>query len=705
MYKLLPVPKRVAIDEKPRSVFEDIVISFRDCPADLTEDINKIINLKIRDFLGIKVRFDIEKRMGSLVVNICNKLDTGEVDEKYHVLFLKQGYIIQGKDNNINIYFSTKAGILNAFSSLKQLIKKNTNGGFAIPDFYILDYPDVEQRALSPTFAWYAGYGRVGFDMQLWNFNDWKSFLDYCSDFKINQLNLCMYGYWPFEFKEYPETTLKDFKMKVWNEESKNWIEIRYTHPNIVKEFLPDLIGYAHDLSINIHAYIGLNSYSGGYANVHREKRMKMPQGSKFINDFDTLCLSDKDTIEYLKASVRRITGIGFDGIIFEESEEAFWFCNCEKCKKKYLENTDSAGEAKHLANYRLLKILYKEIKSENPECRVGLRAWREPPLRKDPGYLKKCEESIPKDVSLYWAPGLYVGEEEFEKWINVFGKDRICARDAEANAISSCMGRLYRIFNSNILRSEEEINGQNIDNDIRQHKGSAKSQAKGINGYMFEFYGFFLHFFVHAGYGWNSSMEGKDFYDYAIEAVFGKEMKDDILFILKNILTIHESQISIFTSEFPFQRNRVEERDIKAIEQAKMQWPDILNRIIGIKNKIENDDELKIYYKHFDKIENAHRRNLYIYEMCLSSIKYNSASTEQDKLKNLKEMDYYNEKDFSLARAMFFDTDIIDASGTKVSMFPYHEIKRVIRNLLNPEVQDNKQIYLGVEALGWLWL
>ena len=44
MYKLLPVPKRVAIDEKPRSVFEDIVISFRDCPADLTEDINKIIN-------------------------------------------------------------------------------------------------------------------------------------------------------------------------------------------------------------------------------------------------------------------------------------------------------------------------------------------------------------------------------------------------------------------------------------------------------------------------------------------------------------------------------------------------------------------------------------------------------------------------------------------------------------------------------------
>jgi hypothetical protein len=705
MYKLLPVPKKVVIEGESGSVFEDIVISLRNCPADLIETLKKIIDLKIRGFLGLAVHVDIEKKTESMVLNIYNNLDNGEVDEEYHDLFLKQGYIMQGKNNIINIYFLEKAGITNALSTLKQLIKNNTKGGFTIPDFYILDYPEVRQRALSTTFAWYAGYGRVGFDMQLWDFNDWKSFLDYCSDFKINQLNMCMYGYWPFKFKDYPETTLKDFKMKVWNEESKNWIEIRYTHPNIVKEFLPDLISYAHELSINIHAYIGLNSYSGGYANIHREKRMKMPQGGKFINDFDTLCLSDKDTREYLKASVRRISGMGFDGIVFEESEEAFWFCNCEKCKTEYLDNTESAGEAKHLANYRLLKILHKEIKSENPECEVGLRAWREPPLEKDLEYLKKCEESIPKDVSLYWAPGLYVGEEEFEKWVSVFGKDRICARDTEANAISSCMGRLYRIFNSNILRSTEESNEQNIDNDIRQHKGSAKSQVKGINGYMFEFYGFFLHFFVHAGYGWNSGMEGKDFNGYAIEAVFGKGLKDDILFILKNILTIHESQVSIFTSEFPFQRNRVEERDIKAIEQAKMQWPDILNRIIGIKNKIENDEKLKIYYKHFDKIENAHRRNLYIYEMCLSSIKYNSASTEQEKIKYLKEMDYYNEKDFSLVRTMFFDIDVIDASGTRVSMFPYHEIKRVIRNLLNPEQQDNRQIYLGVEALGWLWL
>jgi len=63
------------------------------------------------------------------------------------------------------------------------------------------------------------------------------------------------------------------------------------------------------------------------------------------------------------------------------------------------------------------------------------------------------------------------VGEEEFEKWVNVFGKDRICARDTESNAISSCMGRLYRIFNSNILRSEEETIIKEILNIVDQLK------------------------------------------------------------------------------------------------------------------------------------------------------------------------------------------------------------------------------------------
>ena len=706
MYKILPVPKKINVESNTLTEFNSMAISFHNCSQEEINKLKKIIKLKMKDFDKLKLNYSSgygEKN--TIVINIYNKLDRSNVKEEYQDLFIKQGYLLESKGNTLKLYFDHSAGVLYAFSSIKQLIRKNHKGRFTLPDFYLLDYPEVEQRALATTFAWYAGYGRVGFDMQLWDFEDWKAFLDYCSDFKINQLNMCMYGYWPFKYDEYPETTLKDFKMKIWNEESENWIEIKYTHPNIVKEFLPDLINHAHDLCINIYAYIGLNSYNGGYSNIYKDKRMKIPKNSKFINDFDTLCINNEDTIKYLKTSLKKITGIGFDGIIFEESEESFWFCNCKKCKAEYLDKTESPAEAKHMASYKLLNILYNEIKEENPKCKVGLRAWREPPLKKDIGYLKKCEASIPKDVSLYWSPGLYVSDDEFKKWVEVFGKDRICARDTEANAISSCLGRLFRMFRSNIIRSEEETNHQHIDNDIRQHKGSARLGVRGINGYMFEFYSYFLHFFVHANYGWDSNMEEKDFYGYAIESVFGKKLKNDVLYILKNILTIHESQISIFTSEFPFQRNKVEKRDIKKIEKAKKEWKNILNKIQEVKSTIEDDEKLNIYYKHFNKIENAHRRNLYIYELCLNSIKYDDAKTETEKIKYLEEIYYYNEKDFDYAKKMFFDINPVNATGIKASMYPYHEIKRVINNMLNPENKDDDQIYLGVEALGWLWL
>ena len=287
----------------------------------------------------------------------------------------------------------------------------------------ILDYPSVAVRSLSTTFAWYAGYGRIGFDSQLWGFEEWKQFLNIASDYKLNQLNMCMYGYWPFEFPEYPDTCLRNIPMKVWNPESRNWVPDP-VHPPQPGRGVPvaGSSSYAHTLSIRIFAYIGLNSYNGGFSNIHRDKRMKLPPASRYVNDFDSLCLSDPDNIEYLKKAMRRIVQLGLDGIVFEESEEAYWFCNCDSCHRQYGEKTASPAEAKHEANYLLLKTLHEVIKQEKPSCEVGLRAWREPPLEKSKEYLRHCRDSIPKDVCLYWAPGLYVPESEFAKWVKVFG-------------------------------------------------------------------------------------------------------------------------------------------------------------------------------------------------------------------------------------------------------------------------------------------
>lgn len=85
-------------------------------------------------------------------------------------------------------------------TTLKQLLEKSKDS-FVLPICHITDWPSLEVRAIAQTFSWYAGYGRFGFDSQLWGFEEWKQYLNICLDNKINQFNLVMYGYWPFEMK------------------------------------------------------------------------------------------------------------------------------------------------------------------------------------------------------------------------------------------------------------------------------------------------------------------------------------------------------------------------------------------------------------------------------------------------------------------------------------------------------------------------
>jgi hypothetical protein len=615
------------------------------------------------------------------------------------------GYSIELSGGRCLIGYSCPESVSNALSTLKQLLVRDGEG-YSVGSVSVYDYPAVATRSLSTTFAWYAGYGRIGFDSQLWSLGEWKQFLNICSDFKINQLNMCMYGYWPFEFPEYPETCLRNIPMKVWNRESRNALEILYTHPNLTSEFLPGLIQYAHLLSIRVFAYIGLNSYNGGYSNIHRDKRMKLPRGSRYVNDFDSLCLSDSENIAYLQKAMARVVGLGLDGIVFEESEEAYWFCTCEACTEAYGSRTTTPAEAKHEANYELLRKLHAVIKRENPACEVGLRAWREPPLEKSVQYLEHCRDSIPPDVCLYWAPGLYVPEAEFSKWVRVFGAERICARDTESNAWSSTQGRLIRIFKSNVLRSGEETNDQFIEKDIEQHRGSVAHGVRGINGYLFEWYGYFLHLLAHAHYGWGSREDEEGFYDRAVRRLLGDEVADDVLYVLRNILTIHESQVRLFPAEFPFLRNNVSRDDVPAIREAQARWPDIDRRLAAIIAYCESSREHGVYAQHFRKIRNAHQRNRHIYALCLAAIRYDNEPSEARRLEILEEIREHNERDFEQVKSMFFDIYPVDRTGVKSCMYPYHELKRVLDNALGRNrPPDEEMVYLGVEALGWLWI
>lgn len=698
MINLLPEPKTLRNKSGFTKAFNKICLKTDSVDEHLLLELARMRFWNYKEIEFCSCIGECDKSIHFHVITSLNGIQT-----ENESLFKSQGYYLEIAENEIILKYENNAGYINGLTSIKQLIQ-NEGGMCKLPLCETTDYPSLLVRAVAPTFSWYAGYGRIGFDFQLWGYDEWVEYLNHCLDNKINQLNLVMYGYWPFELEDYPETTFRDIPIKIWNAENRRWLMVRYTHPNLEEPFLGKFIEYAHKLEVKIFAYVGLNSYNGAYSIKHPEARAKAPKSDKFLNDFDSLCLSYPGTVDYILDSMRKIVYLGFDGFTLEESEEGFWFCECDACTKRWHDTSNSPVEAKHKANLWLLNKIYDAVKKINPSSIIGIRAFRQPPLEKDPAFLKECVDSMPKDIMLFWAPGLYVPETEFPKWCEAFGKDRIWGRDTEANAITSTMGRLYRTFKSNMIRYEDEANEQVIETDIAQHKGSVKMGVQGINGFIFEWYGLFMHLFAHGNYGWGSLMDEEEFYKRACDLNFG-ELGDKILYVMRHIVTIHESQIPLYTTPFPFQKNKMTNADIPAIMAAKANHPHIMEMIEEIRGEIYNDERLRYWLPHFDKLHNAERRNAVIYDMVLAALRYEE---EKDTLKKnaiLDEILRLNERDFDIAKEMFLDINPVGETGVKSCMYPYHELRRLIYNIRNPEIPDNEIICSGIEALGWLWL
>lgn len=701
MINLLPEPKVVRDDKGFSKSFNKLCFAptVHGTDSGLLLDIAK---LRFWNYKEIEIYSGRCEREGSIELIISRGLDGIKTEDE--TLFKSQGYHLLISKDAVTLKYENNAGFINGMTSIKQLLQKD-GGNYKLPCCEITDWPSLPVRAIAPTFSWYAGYGRIGFDCQIWGYDEWVEFLNISLDNKINQFNMVMYGYWPFELEKYPETVFRNVPIKIWNAENRRWLTIRFTHPNLEEPFLAKFIELAHKQEVKIFAYVGLNSYNGAYTIAHPEARTKPPKSGKFLNDFDSLCLSHPGTVQYILDSMAHISKLGFDGFTLEESEEGFWYCECDGCKKRWHATTKTPGEAKHKANLWLLNEIYKTVRKVNPKSILGIRAFRQPPLEKDPAFLKECVDSMPEDINLFWAPGLYVPETEFPKWCDAFGRHRIWARDTESNAITSTMGRLYRTFESNMIRYKDEANAQVIERDIEQHMGSVKMAVHGINGFMFEWYGLPMHLFAHGNYGWGSMMDMNEFFKKACELNFGPELGEKILYVMKNMLTIHESQIQLYTTPFPFQKNKITKNDIPEIKAAKARHPQLMKIIEELQERAYNDEKMRPWLPHFDKWHNAERRNAVIYDLVLTALRYDDEKDPVKKDAILDEILWYNEKDFDIAKEMFFDINPVSQTGVKSCMFPYHEMKRLIFNIRHPEAPDNDIICSGIEALGWLWL
>lgn len=423
MINLLPEPKKLEEKGGMSNHFTRIFLNDEEKEKNL-EELLDLMQLRFWNYPEIGITAG--KGSDGYVVTICPSLEGITADKPD--LLKEQGYDLEIGESEAVLRYESSVGFVNGVTSLKLLLKGTEENGFTLPLCHITDYPSIPVRAIAQTFSWYAGYGRFGFDSQLWGYEDWVQYLNICLDNRINQFNLVMYGYWPFDLPNHPETVFRDVPIKIWNAENRRWLTVHYTHPNLEEPFMDKFIKLAHRFGVKIFAYVGLNSYNGAYTIKHPEARMKPPKSSGFLNDFDSLCLSYPGNADYIIESMQQIAKLGFDGYTLEESEEGFWFCECEECKKRWHAISKTPGEAKHKANMWLLKKIYDAVREINPEAVIGIRAFRQPPLEKDPAFLKECVDSMPKDIMLFWAPGLYVPETEFPKWCEAFGTDRIWA-------------------------------------------------------------------------------------------------------------------------------------------------------------------------------------------------------------------------------------------------------------------------------------
>ena len=88
---------------------------------------------------------------------LCVRLEKSlaGVESEKPELFKSQGYCLDIGADVVKIRYEGRAGLINAITSVKMLLQAQ-EGGFALPQCEIVDYPSLAVRAVAPTFSWYA---------------------------------------------------------------------------------------------------------------------------------------------------------------------------------------------------------------------------------------------------------------------------------------------------------------------------------------------------------------------------------------------------------------------------------------------------------------------------------------------------------------------------------------------------------------------
>jgi hypothetical protein len=369
------------------------------------------------------------------------------------VIIDKRGVTVVGKG---------KWGRVYGEQTVNQLIRQaRAEGRDSIPYLHIRDWPDMRWRCLSPTLTWYSGWNRLeGYDICNWSEGEWKWLADWSMLHKCNAWAVCMYGYWPFTLPGYENETLS-VESDWFNPASGKKEKHRFTHRNIQREFYPEVIRYANERGVKVHAYIGKNSFNGrAFGNNAATNAGGAAEMLPFAPGVQ----------EYWDAFIGRIMEIGFNGFVFEDPEanhvpnqnaqcwETFWKPWAEKYGYTKVEQTDRNNPplGVHIEYYAWLFRTFDGLIQKHAK-RLG----KEPEIYLISHFLLARivnESKTPEEREKWLAmvdekhgrkvPFIIVEDKE-KSYVDMFGGERVASLGGRGGSCTNAMRRIASVNNN----------------------------------------------------------------------------------------------------------------------------------------------------------------------------------------------------------------------------------------------------------------
>jgi hypothetical protein len=481
----------------------------------------------------------------------------GSVEEGYHEGWLaddQRAFLARAETSpeasvltitpeGITVVGKGKWGMLYGVQTVNQLaVQAARDKRDSIPCLTIRDWPDAKWRCLSPQLAWYAGWGSrfEGYDNGNWSFDEWKWMVDWSLLHKCNAWAVCMYGKWPFTLPGYEADTL-DFDSFYYDLKTGQKMPYHYTHRNIKKEFLPELIRYANARGVQVHAYIGKNTFNGTYIQRHPEADAKslVKEAIPFTPGVH----------EYWDAFIKRILELGFNGFVFEDPEayhvpnqnaqcyKTFWEPWAEKYGFKSVAETDKNKPplGVQVEYYTWLFREFDELIRKHAKA-LG---------RPDPAiYLishilvnRIMKESKTPEEQARWlalidqkhgrkVPFVLFEDNEAE-YVRLLGKDRAATLGGRGGAAAGC----WRLANINNDRMHGDL-GMDLAEERAKQRRMVAAGGYGSMAYIFQWTNTEVFGYLGAQYLWRpagvpgiNNDDDFGFLDYAYRIYYGDEV------------------------------------------------------------------------------------------------------------------------------------------------------------------------------------